>query len=134
MLTCLRPLKENIQKDSIGKTALKIRKNINRHNREKVKEQMLWLKNRLGMVVFAEFDPFAGDVSISSFYKFPVYSIEFGNTRAVKALLPPVYCPGVVRIMPDKDGGAEVYLSLYREDMEKLEKKEITDKIHKYKI
>lgn len=115
-----------------GKLALEIRENINNHNSEKIKEQMKWLKSKLGKVVFAEFNPFEGDISISSFYKFPIYELEMGMGKAEKAMLPPVYCPGVIRIMPQIDGGADVYLSMYREDMEVIKSKEYMTKLHKY--
>lgn len=114
--------------------AVELRKRINEYGSEKIKEQIMWMKEKQGIHVFADFNPFENEMNISSFAKFSVFSAEFGTGKAIDAYIPPVICPGVIRVMPRADeDGVNLYLSMYKSDIEKVESVEWEKELHKYR-
>lgn len=124
---------EELINADVAKIALELREKIIMYDNFKIEEQVKWIKQKQGIHVFADFDPFINEVNISNFIKFPIYDADFGSGKAVNAYIPPVICPGVVRFMPDAQGeGIDVYLSLYKKDMEKLRSEEWMKLFKKY--
>jgi len=103
-----------------------------------LREQMLWLgrieKRRQIFRVYADMDPYAGDCTIGSLYRLPIYQAQFDGEKPFWAEVPVIPIPWVLQLFPapGENNGIDVHAHIPRFAADKLKLPAWQAELYKY--
>ncbi len=103
-----------------------------------LRDQMHWLKHqqqrRRITRVCAATNPYAGDLFLSSLYRFPIYDVRFDGQKPLLAAVPLIPVPWTLGLLPspDDDGGIVVNAFVPRAAAQKLSLDKWQSELYQY--